>query len=145
MLYIIFPLWRFTLKGSGSQRVNLSLTLFNPEFPHYLATEPIYYGIRLGKWWFNQFISHSFFLWWTAESVMKSWKFALAKQNHLHQCIWAKKTGLSLPHTNLFHLLGSMQRSMLETMCVYVGGITEIKWIYFVELFNILLNKSAFY
>lgn len=56
-----------------------------------------------------------------------------------------KKTGLSLPHTNLSHLLGSMQRSMLETMCVYVGGITEIKWIYFVELFNILLNKSAFY
>lgn len=82
--------------------------------------------------------------------TLQSWKFAVAKQNHLHQHIWAKTTkqkkppSLSLPHANLVYLLRFMQGSMLETVCVCIRGITEVNWIHFAEFLK-TLNKSAFH
>ena len=50
MLCIIFTLfWRCALKASRTQS---------------LATEPFYYGTQAGKQWFNQFISHSYWITW---------------------------------------------------------------------------------
>ena len=39
--------------------------------------------------------------------TLKSWKFANAKQNHLHQCIWGKIIHLAfLPHMKIYSTFG---------------------------------------